>query len=223
MDFLVAMVMHNKESSNDKYHLGGYAKAGVAVQTRLGVACVAAWPVEVILLKLLEDDRFFLHAGDLHRAMEEAQASAMQLPVFFWDAMARLIGCPATTGPCLQDIAVQAMLAGVGYVEYHGFALLKEDPWRLTQGDIERNLEQLAQEDLQDISSLVCRNIALCQRVMPFETLLAVQLLRDAPCSIGLIEKGHAPGAFIKKAHKRLGPLQLQAANLKNFYAAQAA
>ena len=89
------------------------------------------------MLKFLEDDRFFLYASSLHSQMEDAQQFVMQLPLFFWDAVARLLGCPSTIGRTLQDISLETMIGAIGYVEFHGLDLLKELPFSFTQGNPE--------------------------------------------------------------------------------------
>eukprot|EP00969_Alexandrium_andersonii_P122707 5424318-Alexandrium_andersonii.AAC.1 len=45
----------------------------------------------------------------------------------------------------------------------------------------------------------------------PQQTRQALRLVQDMPCSIGLVEKGHAAGAFVRRYHATLGQDQLEA------------
>eukprot|EP00974_Lingulodinium_polyedra_P019147 1850225-Lingulodinium_polyedra.AAC.1 len=56
----------------------------------------------------------------------------------------------------------------------------------------------------------------MCWRLWPHQTLQALRLLQDAPCSIALVEKGHAAGAFTRRHHRQLGREQLE---LRSFLA----
>ena len=98
---------------------------------------------------------------------------------------------------------MSAMHIGLSYVERNAYKQLAEYPLKITQGDIHQNLEELqsfaGQVDSQTANILRCMVDPGVGR-----TLEAMRFLRQAPGSIALNEKGHAPGAILKRQHKSL-------------------
>ena len=87
--------------------------------------------------------------------------------------------------------------------------MLSTIPFSLCQGDIPYKVAELA--SLPDPSAgLIASKLHFCSRFFPEDTVSGLVLLREAPCSIGLVEKGHASGSFIRRSHTLIGPELLE-------------
>lgn len=101
---------------------------------------------------------------------------------------------------------------GLGYLDHHGWSLLRSTPLKLTQGNIEENLDAFMRNGIVEGVPFCnqMQNILMWYATRQQQTIAALETLRDAPCSIGLMEKGHGPGSVLRGKHKRVGYEQLQ-------------
>ncbi len=131
------------------------------------------------------------------------------LPGLVWDTLADVIAEPGFTGPHLRSYTLEMVQVSMAYLDRNAYASLREYPLALSQGSLENNLTQLLSVDIGSLDPLT-KQIHMCAKLMPQQTRQAIRLLQDAPCSIGLVEKGHAAGAFAKRFHGTLGQRQLE-------------
>jgi hypothetical protein len=124
-----------------------------------------------------------------------------------WDQLLVVVGSSSLDGGGLRDLVIKAMHTSIGYLHMHAFALLSTDPFQLTEGCISDRVEELRRRQLHDIQDLTTRKLYLCLSVgvSPVLVARALHLVRDAPCSTGLCEKGHAAGALLRRQHIQYG------------------
>ena len=197
----VAMSMADSRASNDK--LASWPRNTPIVRKYLAVAATSAGPLEAVLFQLLKDDRMLRFLPHLKNIVSQEVASIRVIDMFTWNRLAQLVGGGAT-GQEIRSISVDAALTGVGYLHREAFHMADIPPLCYTQGDIEANVAELAglvgpaqdplTQQMRDMLSLGC-----CQG----QLVAALTLLRDASCSIGLVEQAHASGAVLHRDHKQ--------------------
>lgn len=72
-------------------------------------------------------------------------------------------------------------------------------PLCATQGDVTARADEIAALPTAP-PCLMGQKLDFCCRFFRQEAISALELLRQAPCSIALVEKGHSAGAFIRRA-----------------------
>ena len=84
------------------------------------------------------------------------------------------------------------------------FHWVKQRPWNLTQGDIERNVDGLSDYEGPNACELTKKIHTLKRFGMDAQLKVALEVLREAPLSIACLEQGHACAAIIMRKHPRL-------------------
>ncbi len=99
---------------------------------------------------------------------------------------------------------MQAALTSQGYVNKEVFSYVQQHPFSLAVGDVAANVQQLAEqaEATSDPTTQQLRN--LLDLGVPSEKIVAaLELLREAPFSIGIVEEAHASGAVLMRDHRQ--------------------
>ena len=104
----------------------------------------------------------------------------------------------------LQHDVLTCISTSVAYLHLHAHSMLQEGILSCTQGDVHTHVSSLrelqeAPEDEQ------LRRVHFCAQLWPLDTCSALLLLRDSPCSICLVEKGHSSAGFVRRAHDQMG------------------
>jgi hypothetical protein len=207
-DLVQLVKQHGK--NNDKSFIGAYDRCTGEVRKYLCIACFGSYPIEAFSLRMLEDDRFFRNGSRYWQEVQEELTYVSELPMFIFDELAAVIDLPHYYGHRLRSDTLQTIHTSIAYLEREAYVLLRTYPGSLTQGDIETNVSNLA-KTTDVIHDGVVNKIQICSRLMPLRCKQALLLLRDAPCSTALAEKGHKSGAFLSRDHSTLGPTQLRA------------
>jgi hypothetical protein len=209
VESLVALV-DREGVNNEKFYLGASRRRmSTSVKKYVAIAALACYPLEGFTLSLLEDDRFLLQAAELHDDIKVEAEYVGNLPDSFWDMVARLVAEPGYDGGQLRSDTLEAIRTSMAYLDRNAYADLRCLPMSLTQGDVDKNLQELLGKDIHDADSLT-KKIHFCARFLPRQTRQAFRLVQDMPCGIGLVEKGHAAGAFVRRHHATLGEDQLE-------------
>jgi hypothetical protein len=210
LEHIVQLILAGKDSSNDKYHMGGFRRCTPAIKRLFAICCFATYPVERFSLALLKDDRFLRNARTLRDGMVQKARFITAIPLEIWSRLAALIGDTMYNAYHLRSDTLECVHITIAYVHHTCYTPLESLPLSLTQGDIEHNLRQLLlmADDALDCTS---KNIKACTMIRFARSAQALGLLLETACSTQLVEKGHAAGAITSRDHKGLGHHQLQA------------
>jgi hypothetical protein len=193
--------------NNDRYYIGSFDKSNDAVRRLLGVASLGAYPIEAFTLKMLGDDRFFLRAAEYWGVMQEKRKHLVDLDIAVYNEISVVLGVPGFTGHELRSNVLECVSVSAAYLERECYDKLREYPFSMTQGNIDDNVRALL-DTHSDLPPLATK-MQFCARMAPRQTCKALVLLRDAPCSIGIVEKGHRFGAVTLNSHTGFGVDQL--------------
>lgn len=195
---------------NDRYFLSASKKRmSPAVKKLAAVAALATYPIEGMSLQLLEDDRFLLTAKSL---WEEARSEVEWLgglPDCVFEGLAVVVGAPDWWAAAVRSDVLLASHTSMTYMMKEADTPLAEYPLCATQGNIVDNVKRIARSEPPP-KGLLGEEVHFCCRFFPEETAKALELLKQAPCSTGLLEKGHSAGAFVRRAHRLVGSAHLE-------------
>ena len=161
-------------------------------------------PIETFSIELLEDDRFLKRAEELWALVLFECNVVEQLPEHIWEDFAALTQC--VTGAELRNLTISAMHTSVSYLREHAYKPLLEHPLKATQGDLQSNIATLKTipDDRLDRTSLKIKHCMVSLGLSELFVERCFKLLRESPCSTGLVEKAHAGGSFVKNFHRRV-------------------
>ena len=131
-----------QENTTSRYYANGYVEADLDVRQWLLIAGFACLPVESMVLELLEDDRFFLRADDLKNDMDIETAYVSRCSERFFEEVAKVCGVPLNGYQIKHEVLLSLHISR-GYTHAEAFYALTQDPWCLTQGDVEANTNNL--------------------------------------------------------------------------------
>lgn len=186
------------------YHLQGHNRCTVDIKLFFGVCSVCSVPAEQVLLELLQDDRLLRRAPQIRDALRDAMARITSLPESVWVRLANIVGDGVTKSD-FQSQCLASATTTVGYMHRLIFAQLDSDPLAMTQGDIGMNLARLRERDVVDPTVLKMKTLLLAG-VPPMQLQTALELLRETPCSVQLVEEAHACAAWVMREHPGLTP-----------------
>ena len=125
--------------------------------------------------------------------MYDAMSSIIDMPSITWSRLASIVGGGLRANN-LRSSTISAASTSVGYLHRDLFQELSADPLAMTQGDIGENLVKLLHRAVTD--HVVKKMQNLLRAMVPVAQLrCALELLRDAPCMVQMIEEGHARAA----------------------------
>ena len=104
---IVAIATTNRAVS--RWHLSGFIKkASSSVRLYLGVAFVVAKATELVLLDLMEDDRFLIHQAECWESMVDYLNIVLQAPACFRQTLGEVLGLSPTDfkAHVLQSIVI---------------------------------------------------------------------------------------------------------------------
>ena len=196
--------------NNERHHL-------LAVRTRLStrvrkvaaVAALSSYAMEGVTMELLQDDRWLKRAPELLDEMQMDLQWLEGLPQITWEALATIVNDHEWTWPQAKHDVLMSCRTSLAYFHKEAVADLSRFPLSLTQGCIRANVAKLAASPEPPPTPLGAK-LHCCARLFEQDTVDALTLLLEAPCSIGLVEKGHAAGALIRRSHLSIGPTMLR-------------
>jgi hypothetical protein len=104
---------------------------------------------------------------------------------------------------------IKAVRTSMAYMHKEAVAPLHELPFSATQGDVRTRVDEIAAMPQPPAGTLGAK-LHFCCRFFRDEAIAALELMREAPFSVQLVEKGHSAGAFIRRAHPLVGSDNLQ-------------
>ena len=190
------------------YRMTGYTKLDQPARMLLGVAAFSTVPVEHFIFKMMDDDRLLLHARETHAEVVKKMQSTTQLPDLLWDRMSKSVRCEPHE---YMHQTLFSMAISYGFLWDEVYEFVETDPLRLTQGDIQANVMELAEtrEAPQDPIAARIKD-ALDEGLEPPRVVGALTDLKEAPMSTKLSEEAHALGAVLKAQRKHLNEKQLR-------------
>ena len=195
---------------NDRYNLSALKnRLSPEVKKLAAIASLASYPLEAVSLALLEDDRWVMHADTLMSDAGEDAQWVSQLPSSVWMSLANVVGDAEWHWTNAKSDIMLAMRTSMAYYHREAYEVLTTSPFILCKGDIKSNVEWLASLP-EPPEGLVACKVHFCSRFYPEEAVAALRLLKEAPCSVGLVEKGHSAGALIKRQHGQMEPESLE-------------
>ena len=147
-----------------------------------------------ILADILEDDRVPMKASSLSDLMASELDYLMNLPVAVYELLAQMLG--GLSGSELQADVLEAGHTAAAYVHDKVIKPALRYPWKLLQGDVQQNLQELstmpsaAVEELDDTTSKIHRLLGLGYS-RP-ELLAGLKLMGEVHWSTAVVEQGHA-------------------------------
>ena len=189
------------DSTYSDYNLNGWDKAGLGVTLFLCVFGLASIPFEMFILSLIKDDRLLLHFSGLKVAVFEKMFHVLTLPTLVWD---RLAAVAMTTSEALRHETFKAMMIMFCWWWREVMYEVERLPLKLTQGDIKRNVDELASGvfDAELVDEPVARRWRGCLQLGSARALVVLlTLLLNAPMSTAIVEQAHASSAVLMRQH----------------------
>ena len=206
LEGLVPLVQRHG-TNNDRLNLSAVrTKISPEVKKYMIIASLMSRPVEAVVFRMLKDDRFLLCAAECWKQMVSQSSYVEHLPDSVWICMSSMIG--GLHFSRLRSETLQAMRASIAYVEREGYEPLHTLPLSLTQGCIDDNLAALRASESAGLD-YISKRVQACSVAQPVLAKQGLVLLQQAPMSIGMVEKGHAAGAWVRRYHSCCGNEQL--------------
>ena len=163
-------------------------------------------PVESYIVELLQDDRLLTCAESLQKNISDEINYIGQLPMPVFQEFASLVD-DRLTAIEYKELVMRAAHASAAFVDNDAFRKVRQYPYKLTQGDMEKNLEELAALDFDCIVDPTTKKIWILLDIGWDRAALlkALKLLRDLPFSVQLCEKAHGSGAKLMALHQAYG------------------
>ena len=184
-----------------KWHLNGYKKkCSSAVRRYLGVAAASGRPSECMILDLMEDDRFLLHADRMWQTVCDEHRYLLSAPVSFYQCVGTVLGLDAQV---YRSDVLKASLTSMAYLHMDCWVPLTLPPLCYAMGNIQANVAGLkAETDVRDATSAKMQALALLGH--EGDVVRALLLLRETALTTILVEQAHASGAQLMKRHETL-------------------
>ena len=190
-----------------RYYLGAATRRlSEEVKFALVVSCYGTIPAEAWTKELLEDDRFLLNASRMWSLVLRQMQFVEGLDDSFFSVLITSLGLPVTVTE-MKSHVLQCCTTSCGYLRIHAYEQLESGIFRFTQGDIGEKLRVLVAGP-RPVDEEEGR-VHFCATFWPGETHRALLLLQQAPTSIALVERGHAAGALVRRAHHLIGSSSL--------------
>ena len=183
------------------YHLHGFGKISQHLKAYMVTSSVAAWVPDGVLYEIMEDERVCLRAVELQNTLLEELAWVDTVSEFTWKRLAHVVGGGMSWAALRSSTAHACHLAG-SFMDKKIFAFVQQWPWRLTQGDIVANLQEMKLHtgDIVDVCTHKIRE--LLQLGLSLERLVdGVKLIRDTPWPAMGVEQAYGPCAAIHKQY----------------------
>ena len=196
--------------------LGGFARASPKVRRYLTLSGLGPIGAHTVALELLRDDRWLLRAEEIVAKAREELDELISLPTYFWDTVALVVDC-GWDARALKSATIQVANIAMGYIHRECVAMLYQEPWCHTQGDVEANVEAIGRREPQDIFNYTTLQIWRLLRgfgVPVVSVVRALVLLKNACFSTTLVEQSHGGGAAILRQHRLFEAAMLCACSL---------
>ena len=131
-----------EDSTTSRCNASGYLDCDDEVRLWLAVATLSTYPVEDMVIDVLEDDRFFERATELKGSMDAETSYVSTLPDHVFAAILHSCGVSMTLVEFRHQVHLSLHISK-GYVYNGSFHCLTEDPWALTQNNIPENTRSL--------------------------------------------------------------------------------
>ena len=191
------------------YYIGGFSRFNLAMLRYAMIAGISLRTSECSSLDLLEDDRAVRNIDAYEATLREELHWIAQLPSATYDLLASLI--EVQVGSDLRSDCLDSAHVACAYVDQNFFAEVRCLPWTLAMGNIEENVEVLAQSGrpADEVAGKIWELCRLqCNRK---ELVEAISMFRECRWSTAVAEQLHGFGASIHKLHRDYGEETLMA------------
>jgi hypothetical protein len=139
---LVAMIRADPSASD--YYMHGFAEVDGTLHYAT-VAGVASHVCDAVLLALLADDRMATRQEKYKEVIARELQQVSHMSDYAWGRLSKLLG--ECTAKSLKSDCIQAALASAAFLQMRMFSAASKYPWKLCSGDIDANLQALAEHD----------------------------------------------------------------------------
>ena len=153
-----------------------------------------------MLIDLLEDDRFLMHADKLWDGLIAERNYLMSAPQLLYDSVSALLHIKADEFK--RDVR-DASLTSIADLFMECWVPLSQPPLKYTQRDVRANIRDLMQDmTVVDEVSLEMQTLALMGHAD--DVIAACILLKETAMSTTMVEQAHASGAQLMRRHPTL-------------------
>jgi hypothetical protein len=202
-----------------QHHISGVTRLSWKAKKFAVMAAISAYPSDALLTDLLEDDRVVKRLWHLQQCLEDEMHWVANLPQPVWALLSGAVGDSSGGCPCspreLRSSTIAAAHTSVAFVAVRVFNAAKQQPWSLAQGDIAKNLEELAlsshvptEPTTQKIWRLLQAGFNRAQLIQ------GVELLREIGWSSASVEQQHGSASTVHRYRKTYGAETLAARSL---------
>lgn len=196
-----------KDSRVSEYHISGFSRLTPSLRRFVCVAGVMSHLPESLQVELLDDPQVPIRVDYLEEVMLEEARWLWSLRDTFWERLAPVGACAATT---IRHEVVRAAMVCCAFVDRRLFRAARQPPWALCTGSIHDNLRCLKAQDRpqEDATRKIWE---LLQVGYPLSQVSeAIELMRSCPWSIAL--KGQQ--AALTKQHRAYSRRVLAASSM---------
>lgn len=195
--------------------MAGHDQLVPSVVGFMAVAAVGSYPAESFLKEFFLDDRVLRQHKHLRESIDEEVVYIRTLPGYVWRRLSALVEGHFTASELL-DKASQCALISSAYIHKETLALVEQEPFSLSQGDIEENMHELATRvgPISDPMARQAHELLVNDLVSPARLARAFLLLREAPFTTNMVEQAHGLGACLMKHNECYGERLLRARGL---------
>lgn len=183
------------------YHLQGFQKAGEAEREFIVVAGLSSYPADAALINLAEDSRVPKRLAHLVGAVADEVRMLDEIRGPVWELLASVC---AWSGSRLRSAVIAAAHCSVAGMHERVFSQACKDPWRLTVGDVDSNLQKLLDEPepAETTAAKAWRLMRMGWNLASVKE--AVVLLGELSWSTKVVEEQHSSASLMAKYHPEM-------------------
>jgi hypothetical protein len=200
LESLIAFIREDPASSD--WHIAGFARLCPAMKKFCAAASLASYVTDAFLSEMMDNPRLPMRLAFLKQCVLEEQQWLDGLPSEVWGPIAEVVGCAE---PELRSDVISAGHISVAFLHTRVFSEAEKHPWSLACGDVESNLEDLANgpEPAERTAKKIWR--LLHMGFNRHDVQEGLKLLLDCPWSTASAEQQHASATLVKKFHHEVG------------------
>ena len=206
---VVRMLQGKRDTANS--YINGYARFTEECRFYLCVAACSSQPAEAVHMQMLKDNRLLKHWQVSRIIMEEHLEYVCNLSPLLWERLRDVVG-GSRTWMHLRSECIRSAVIGAGYMEMDVFSVVKESPWKYTQGDVAHNVEVIGDMPMDELpreETAVKIATGLAHGEEPSTYVEQLEQLKNVAMSSDISERAHGFHSKIKAMHKMFGPEML--------------
>ena len=191
--------MTRQDGKGSDYYLNGFQRLTSEILLYITVVFVVAFVPDSFLHELLSDDRMADRLFSFKEILKHELDWILSLEASIWNRLCMF----STSSPLdLQSVCINGGLKASAFIHRRCISVLVIDPWRITRGNIDDNLIELAeQEEPQDVVMMkMWRFLKMKLNRKAIKT--GIELMKSIPWSTVGVEQGHGSTAVIHRFRK---------------------